>query len=116
MPDVHLLATLVAAVAAFVVSSTYYVLLGAQLAAVSDAAAAGEQPPPWKLGIEVLRSLAVAAVVAGLASAGGIDEWAGALLLGLALWVGFPLVLWIGAVIWERAPCGSPRSTRAIGS
>jgi hypothetical protein len=26
------------------------------------------------------------------------------LLLGLALWVGFPLVLWVGAVIHENVP------------
>jgi peptidoglycan/LPS O-acetylase OafA/YrhL len=72
------------------------------LAAVSDAAAAGEQPPPWKLAVELLRSLVVAAVVAGLAAQGEIDDWTGGLVLGLALWIGFPVVLWTGAMIWER--------------
>ena len=43
-------------------------------------------------------------VVAGLASQGGIDDWTGGLLLGLALWIGFPLVLWTGAMIWENTP------------
>lgn len=28
-------------------------------------------------------------------------KWTGGLLLGLALWIGFPLVLWTGAIIWE---------------
>lgn len=28
----------------------------------------------------------------------------GGLLLGLALWAGFPLVLWIGAIVHERTP------------
>jgi Protein of unknown function (DUF1761) len=28
----------------------------------------------------------------------------GAVRLGLALWIGFPVVLWTGAVTWERVP------------
>ena len=71
---------------------------------MSDAAAVGEQPPPWKLALELLRSLTLATVVAGLASQGGIDEWTGGLVLGLSLWIGFPLVLWTGAMIWENTP------------
>ena len=41
MPDVALLAVLVAAVVAFVLGATYYAALGSQLATVSAAAAAG---------------------------------------------------------------------------
>jgi Protein of unknown function (DUF1761) len=104
MPDLYLPAILAATVAAFVLSSTYYSVFAAELAQVSEASAAGEQPPPWKLGVELLRSFTLAAVVAGLASQGGIDEWAGGLLLGLTLWIGFPLVLWTGALIWENTP------------
>ena len=104
MPDVNLLAVVAATIAVFVLSSTYYSLVGEQLATVSDAAAAGQQPPPWKLAIELLRSLILAAVVAGLAAQGEIDEWTHGLLLGLALWIGFPFVLWTGAVIHENTP------------
>lgn len=104
MPDVNLLAVLAATVAAFVSGATYYAVLGERLAEVSGAAAAGEQPPPWKLAIELLRCLNLAAVVAGLASQGEIDEWTGGLLLGLALWIGFPFVLWTGAMIHEDTP------------
>jgi Protein of unknown function (DUF1761) len=104
VPDVNLLAVLAATLVAFVLSTTYYTLFAAELADVSDAAAAGEQPPPWKLGVELVRSLTLAAVVAGLASQGRIDEWTGALVLGLSLWIGFPLVLWTGAIIWENTP------------
>ena len=42
--------------------------------------------------------------MAGLAVRAEIDEWSGGLLLGLALWIGFPLVLWTGAVIHENTP------------
>ena len=104
MPDIDLLAVLVTGVAAFGLSGAYYAVLGDQLASVSEAAAAAaaESPPPWQLAVELLRGLTVAAVVAGLASQGDIDEWSGGLVLGLALWVGFPLVLWIGAVMHEN--------------
>lgn len=104
MPDIDLLAVLVAAIAAFALSGAYYAVLGEQLAEVSDAAAAGGQTPPWKIAVELVRSLVIAAVVAGLASQGEIDEWTGGLVLGLALWIGFPLVLWSGAMIHENTP------------
>ncbi len=54
--------------------------------------------------MEVLRCLILTTVVAGLAAQGEIDTWSGGLLLGLALWIGFPLVLWSGAMLWERTP------------
>jgi hypothetical protein len=98
MPDVNVLPVLAATVAAFFLSATYYsVLAGAR---------AGEQqpPPPWKFGAEILRSLVLTTVIAGLAARGDVDDVAGGLLLGLALWVGFPFVLWTGAMLWENTP------------
>jgi hypothetical protein len=104
MPDVDLLAVAVGTVAAFILGGAYYAVFGTQLAQVSAAAAAGEQPPPWMLVIEALRCLVLVTVVAGLASQGDIDEWTGGLALGLALWIGFPLVLWTGAMLHEKVP------------
>lgn len=80
--------------AAFVIGSTYYSLLGGP---------AGETPA-WKLALEVVRCLVLAAVVAGLAARGDVDDVGGGLLLGLVLWIGFPFVLWTGALLWERTP------------
>jgi hypothetical protein len=102
MPEVNWLAVLVATFVVFVLGSTYYAVFGAQLAKVSDAAARGDRPSPWKLAVELLRCVILTAVVAGVARQGEIDQWAGGLLLGLALWIGFPLVLWTGAMIWEN--------------
>jgi hypothetical protein len=104
MPHINLPAVLVATIAAFLSGATYYAVFGKKLAEVSAAAAASEQPPPWKLAVELLRCLIIAAVVAGLASRGEIDDWAGGLLLGLALWIGFPFTLWTGAMIHENTP------------
>jgi hypothetical protein len=104
MPDVSVPTVLVATVVVFAIGAAYYAAFGSRLAAVSDAAAAGEQPRPSELAVEVVRGLILSVVVAGLAAQGGIDEWTGGLLLGLALWIGFPVVLWIGAMVHERVP------------
>jgi uncharacterized protein DUF1761 len=94
MPDVEVLAVVVAAAAAFAIGAVYYSLVSGP----------GGETPPWKLAVEVLRCVVVAAVIAGLAAQGEIDTLAGGLLLGLALWVAFPLVQWTGAMLWEGTP------------
>jgi Protein of unknown function (DUF1761) len=86
----------VATVVAFISGGAYYAVLGSQLES-------GEMSP-WKLAVEVVRCLILASVVALLASRGDVDEWTGGLLLGLVLWIGFPFVLWVGAVIHENTP------------
>jgi hypothetical protein len=101
------LAIVVAAVVVFVVSTAWYIAFGKQLAVLSPAYAdteANARPPAWKVAVELVRSLVVASVVAGLADLLDITDWTGALQLGFALWIGFPVVLWTGAVIWEKVP------------
>jgi uncharacterized protein DUF1761 len=106
--DLNFLAIMAAAVAAFALSSAYYGVFGKQLAALSpayaDAASGTRRPPAWKLLVELVRGLALAAVVAGLARELDITDWTAAAALGSALWIGFPVVLWIGAVMWEKVP------------
>jgi hypothetical protein len=108
MPDIDVLAVVGAAVVAFVLSGGWYAVLGDQLAAAGSpgaaAAAAGDEPPPWTYAVELFRNLVVATVVAGLVAETGTDGWTGGLWLGLALWIGLPLVLWVGAVVHERTP------------
>jgi hypothetical protein len=96
-----------AAVVAFAISSAWYVVFGGQRAALSpglQGVAADARPSAWKVGVELLRSLVLAAVLAGLASRIGVADWTGALLLGLSAWVGFCLTMWVGAVVWENTP------------
>lgn len=48
----------------------------------------------------------VALVVAGLASRGRIDDRGGGVVPGMVLWVGFPVVLWAGAILHEGTSIG----------
>jgi len=104
MPDVDLVAVIVSAVAAFIAAGAYYAVTGSELADVSDAAAAGGSMPPWEIAVELVRCLVLATVVAGLASLGDVDDWTGGLILGVVLWIGFPIVLWTGAMVHEKTP------------
>jgi Protein of unknown function (DUF1761) len=105
MPELNWLAILVSAVVVFVVSAVYYVALSGRLSRLSDAYAdTGQRPAISTFIVEVLRSLVVATVVAGLARLIGVADLAGALVLGLALWIGFPLMILLGSVVHERVP------------
>lgn len=104
MPDLKVLAIVLATVVAFAVSGGYYAALGARLARLSPVYAepAGSAVAP--VALELVRSLVVAVAVAALAEGLGLDGAAQALLLGLALWVAFPVVLLLGSVLHERVP------------
>jgi hypothetical protein len=102
--DLNPLAIAVAVVSAFVLSSVYYAVLGNQLAALSDAYADAARPPAWKILVELVRSLVAALVLGGLASLLESTDWTSGVLLGLALWTGFPVVLLTGSVIHENVP------------
>lgn len=104
MPDISPLAVAVATLAAFLLSDAYYALLGNQLATISPASGSNHTPAPTTLAVELARCLLITLVVAGLASRAAVNTAAGGLLLGLALWIGFPLVLWIGGIVHERTP------------
>lgn len=104
MIDLNYLAIAVAAVAVLIVSTVWYMAFAKRLATLHDAYADQARPPPWKVLVELIRSLVVASVLAGLASLLEIEDVTGAALLGLSTWVGFPVALLTGSVIWERVP------------
>jgi hypothetical protein len=106
MPDVSLLAVAVGTVAAFVIGFVYYGVVGVP-GGSGDPGARGEVPtrPAWLLPVvELARNLVLAAVVVGMAAAADVSSAGGGLLLGLVLWVGFPLVLFSGAMFHEGVP------------
>jgi hypothetical protein len=106
MIDVNYVALGVAAVAAFVLSTAYYIAFGRQYAELRglSAEAAVARPPVWKVVLELVRSLVVASVVAGLTDLLEITDWAEAATLAVSLWVAFPVVLLVGSVIWDDVP------------
>lgn len=102
------LAVLVAAVAAFVLSSFYYRLFAQQIVDLHprdpEVVAAMMKPALWKVLAEVARTVVVAYVLALLVARLGIRDGKGAAALAVLLWIGFSLVMWVGAIIWESVP------------
>jgi len=102
MPDIDPVVILVATVVCFALGAVYYAVLSTRLAELSGTAGSDVKAPPWALVVEVRRCLVLAAVVAGLAAQARVDGVSGGLVLGLILWIGFPVVLWIGAIVHEN--------------
>jgi hypothetical protein len=104
MSEINYLAVAVSAVAAFMLSAAWYALFGKQLARLSEAYADAGSPPAWTVVAELARSLVVATVLAGLAVSIDVTDAAGAVTLGFATWIGFPVVLLTGSVVHENVP------------
>jgi hypothetical protein len=102
--DLDYLAITVSAVAAFIASGAWYWVFGNRLSRLHPAYAEGGSPSGSDVVIELLRNLVVAIVVATLVVRLPVETWPGAMVLGLVLWVGFPLVLLAGSVHHEKAP------------
>lgn len=102
--DLDYAAIAVAAVTAFLAAFGYYVVFGKQLAAYGSAAADNERPSPWLVPVELVKHLVIAAVVAGIVVSSDIAGVPGGLLLGVALWVAFPVMLLVGSVFHEKTP------------
>lgn len=103
MTDINAAAVLLATVVAFALSGAYYTALAGRLAAVSDAPPE-DRMPPWKVAAELGRTLVLALAVTGLARTADVDGLRDGLLFGAVLWVGFPVVLWTGAILHENTP------------
>jgi hypothetical protein len=110
MFHVNYMAVLVAAIAVFVLGWLWYSPLlfykpWMRARGLDPAAAmAGAKMPTGKLFIELLRCIVLAFIVAYLVAAVGITNWVVAAHFGLLLWIGFPVVLLTGAVIWDNVP------------
>ena len=110
MVHVNYLAIVVAAVVVFILGWLWYSPLlfykPWMRARGLDPAAAmtGAKMPGGKLVVELLRCFVLAFIVAHLASALGIIGSFGAVHLGLFLWIGFPVVLLTGSVLWDNVP------------
>ena len=110
MVHVNYLAVLVATVVVFVLGWLWYsplLFFKPWMRARGmdpDAAMAGAKMPAGKLVIEFIRCFVLAYIIAIFISGHGVSGWMGAAHFGLLLWVGFPVVLITGSVIWENVP------------
>lgn len=110
MVHVNYLAVLVAAIAVFVLGWLWYSPLlffkpWMRLRGLDpEAAMAGAKIPGGKLLIEFVRCIVLAYVIARLVALLGVSSWLGAVHFGLSVWIGFPVVLLTGSVIWDNVP------------
>ncbi|HJQ78099.1 MAG TPA: DUF1761 domain-containing protein [Acidimicrobiia bacterium] len=103
MPELDLVGIGLATFAGFLLSGAYYLVVAARLAEVSGVAAE-EETRRWIYAVELIRTLVIVVVVAALVDLANIEGFAGGALLGAVLWIGFPLMLWVGAILHERTP------------
>ena len=92
----------IATIAAFLISSVFYALVP-PTPGTGASEAGSRRPRSWQLAVEIVRSLLVASLVAGLLTVAGWDRAVDGLLLGLSLTV-LPIVLLAGSVLWEGVP------------
>lgn len=110
MAPVNYLAVLVAAVAVFVLGWLWYSPLlffksWMRLRGLDpEAAMKNAKMPGGKLLIEFVRCLLLAFVIARLVALLDIHSYFIAIHSGLFLWLGFPVVLLVGSVLWDNVP------------
>jgi hypothetical protein len=110
MVHVNYLAVLVAAIAVFVLGWLWYSPLlfykpWMRARGVDPAVAmAGAKMPAGKLVIELVRCILLAYIIARFAALLGISSWMGAVHFGVMLWIGFPVILLTGSVLWDNVP------------
>jgi hypothetical protein len=104
MRRVNLFALAVATVLAFIASSLWYspLLFGHQFLELSGIAQS--QPNAMKALLELIRTSILTYVIARLLLMLNIPDWKGALRLGLWLWIGFPVILLTGSMLWQNVP------------
>lgn len=105
MTRVNFLALAVITVIVFIASSIWYspILFGRQFLALSGTAG-NSQPNALKALCELLRTFILAYVIARLILRLNVAGWKDALGLGLFLWLGFPVILLTGSMLWQNVP------------
>lgn len=110
MVQVNYLAVLVAALVVFVLGWLWYSPLlfykpWMRAKGIDPAVAmSGAKMPAGKLVIELVRCIVLAYIVARFAALLGISSWMGAVHFGVMLWIGFPVILLTGSVLWDNVP------------
>jgi hypothetical protein len=105
MNRTQFLALIAAVVAAFVASSLLYspLIFGKQFLELSGAGLNPDHAGA-KIAGEIFRNIVLACVVARLILLLKPSDWKHALGLGALLWIGFPVLLLSGSVMWQNVP------------
>jgi uncharacterized protein DUF1761 len=112
MVSVNYLHVLVAAVVVFVLGWLWYSPLlffkpWMRLRGQDPVAAmAGAKMPAGKLAVEMVRCLLLSYVIARFAALLAITGLMSAVHFGFMLWLGFPVIILAGSVLWENTPVG----------
>jgi hypothetical protein len=110
MLHVNYLTVLVSAVVVFVLGWLWYSPLlffkpWMRARGMDPAAAmAGAKMPGGKLVIEFARCFVLSFVIFRFVSLLGIVRVIGAVHFGLSVWIGFPVLILVGSVLWENTP------------
>jgi Protein of unknown function (DUF1761) len=110
MVHVNYLAVLVAAIAVFVLGWLWYSPLlffkpWMRARGMDPAVAmAGAKMPAGKLVVELVRCILLAYIIARFVALLGVSNWMGAVHFGFFLWIGFPVILLTGSVLWDNVP------------
>ena len=108
MLGMNYLAVVVTAVAAIATSSVWYIVFGKArielLGKEPGASVDTTKPQPARMAVEIVRTLVVTCVLAHFVVLLGITGWISAVKLGLWLWIGFPFMILVGSVLWDKVP------------
>ena|SRR5215469_12832765 len=102
MFSINYAALFVCVILAFLISIVWYMLLAKQRAKLSSATRNMKRPSLGKMLIEIVRTFVLALVIAFFIDRLEITSFLHALNLGILLWIGFPLILLSGSVLWEN--------------
>ena len=108
MLGINYLAIVVTSVAAIATSSVWYIVFGKArielLGKEPGASVDTTKPQPARMAVEIVRTLVVTCVLAHFVVLLGITGWISAVKLGLWLWIGFPFMILVGSVLWDKVP------------
>lgn len=110
MSNINIVAVIVSAIVVFFASTIWYITFSHQRSQLSTAVKESAdkdntiRPQPIKMLVEIFRSIILAWVIAYLFQKIGVASIGDAIKYGLLLWVGFPLILLTGSIMWENVP------------
>jgi hypothetical protein len=108
MLGINYWAVIITTLSAFALSSVFYMVFGKArmklLANEAGATADMRKVPVWKVLLELVRSFVVALVMAHVIVLARIVGWMDAMQLGIWVAIGFPVMILMGSVTWDKRP------------